>query len=297
MGKILQQRALGQLNKIKLNGKPLVKIPTPSTSSERRLSRGGRARGAGAANAASAPRRHRRSASSSPARGALILLAFVATAFFLVERGLAGAQPLRPPQLPRARRAGRRRRPLPPTGRPEPVRGAPVRLRHGADVAHRDAAGGAGRGRARALHHRRGAASACASRSHTWSTSSPRCRASSTASGASSPSCRRSTRSPTTCSSWLGGIPVIGAVFAGPFFGPSYFAAGHRARDHGAADHHRHLPRGLRGRAGGREGGRARARRDALGDAAHVGAQALDAPASSERACSASAAPSARRSR
>jgi phosphate transport system permease protein len=26
--------------------------------------------------------------------------------------------------------------------------------------------------------------------------------------------------------SWLGGIPVIGAVFAGPFFGPSYFAAG-----------------------------------------------------------------------
>jgi phosphate transport system permease protein len=27
-------------------------------------------------------------------------------------------------------------------------------------------------------------------------------------------------------SSWLGGIPVIGAVFAGPFFGPSYFAAG-----------------------------------------------------------------------
>jgi len=27
-------------------------------------------------------------------------------------------------------------------------------------------------------------------------------------------------------SSWLSGIPVIGAVFAGPFFGPSYFAAG-----------------------------------------------------------------------
>jgi len=27
-------------------------------------------------------------------------------------------------------------------------------------------------------------------------------------------------------SSWLGGIPVVGAVFAGPFFGPSYFAAG-----------------------------------------------------------------------
>lgn len=27
-------------------------------------------------------------------------------------------------------------------------------------------------------------------------------------------------------SSWLGGIPVIGKVFAGPFFGPSYFAAG-----------------------------------------------------------------------
>jgi phosphate transport system permease protein len=26
--------------------------------------------------------------------------------------------------------------------------------------------------------------------------------------------------------SWLGGIPVIGPVFAGPFFGPSYFAAG-----------------------------------------------------------------------
>jgi phosphate transport system permease protein len=26
--------------------------------------------------------------------------------------------------------------------------------------------------------------------------------------------------------SWLGPIPVIGAVFAGPFFGPSYFAAG-----------------------------------------------------------------------
>jgi phosphate transport system permease protein len=26
--------------------------------------------------------------------------------------------------------------------------------------------------------------------------------------------------------SWLGGIPVIGDVFAGPFFGPSYFAAG-----------------------------------------------------------------------
>jgi phosphate transport system permease protein len=26
--------------------------------------------------------------------------------------------------------------------------------------------------------------------------------------------------------SWLGGIPVIGEVFAGPFFGPSYFAAG-----------------------------------------------------------------------
>jgi phosphate transport system permease protein len=26
--------------------------------------------------------------------------------------------------------------------------------------------------------------------------------------------------------SWLGGIPVIGKVFAGPFFGPSYFAAG-----------------------------------------------------------------------
>ena len=28
MGKILQQRALGQLNKITLDGKPLVKIPT-----------------------------------------------------------------------------------------------------------------------------------------------------------------------------------------------------------------------------------------------------------------------------
>jgi phosphate transport system permease protein len=27
-------------------------------------------------------------------------------------------------------------------------------------------------------------------------------------------------------SSWLGGVPVVGAVFAGPFFGPSYFAAG-----------------------------------------------------------------------
>ena len=27
-------------------------------------------------------------------------------------------------------------------------------------------------------------------------------------------------------SSWLGGLPVIGGVFAGPFFGPSYFAAG-----------------------------------------------------------------------
>ena len=27
MGKILQQKALSQLNKIKLNGKPLVKIP------------------------------------------------------------------------------------------------------------------------------------------------------------------------------------------------------------------------------------------------------------------------------
>jgi phosphate transport system permease protein len=27
-------------------------------------------------------------------------------------------------------------------------------------------------------------------------------------------------------SSWLGGIPAVGAVFAGPFFGPSYFAAG-----------------------------------------------------------------------
>ena len=26
--------------------------------------------------------------------------------------------------------------------------------------------------------------------------------------------------------SWLGGIPVVGDVFAGPFFGPSYFAAG-----------------------------------------------------------------------
>jgi phosphate transport system permease protein len=26
--------------------------------------------------------------------------------------------------------------------------------------------------------------------------------------------------------SWLGGIPVVGKVFAGPFFGPSYFAAG-----------------------------------------------------------------------
>jgi phosphate transport system permease protein len=26
--------------------------------------------------------------------------------------------------------------------------------------------------------------------------------------------------------SWLGGIPVVGEVFAGPFFGPSYFAAG-----------------------------------------------------------------------
>ncbi len=26
--------------------------------------------------------------------------------------------------------------------------------------------------------------------------------------------------------SWLGGVPVVGAVFAGPFFGPSYFAAG-----------------------------------------------------------------------
>ena len=26
--------------------------------------------------------------------------------------------------------------------------------------------------------------------------------------------------------SWLGGIPVVGSVFAGPFFGPSYFAAG-----------------------------------------------------------------------
>jgi phosphate transport system permease protein len=27
-------------------------------------------------------------------------------------------------------------------------------------------------------------------------------------------------------SSWLSGVPVVGAVFAGPFFGPSYFAAG-----------------------------------------------------------------------
>jgi phosphate transport system permease protein len=27
-------------------------------------------------------------------------------------------------------------------------------------------------------------------------------------------------------SNWLDGVPVIGAVFAGPFFGPSYFAAG-----------------------------------------------------------------------
>jgi phosphate transport system permease protein len=27
-------------------------------------------------------------------------------------------------------------------------------------------------------------------------------------------------------SSWLGDVPVIGGVFAGPFFGPSYFAAG-----------------------------------------------------------------------
>ena len=27
-------------------------------------------------------------------------------------------------------------------------------------------------------------------------------------------------------SSWLGGVPVVGPVFTGPFFGPSYFAAG-----------------------------------------------------------------------
>ena len=39
-------------------------------------------------------------------------------------------------------------------------------------------------------------------------------------------------------------------LFTGPFFGVSYFTAGDRAGDHGAADHHRHLPRGLRHRAG-----------------------------------------------
>ena len=257
---------------------------------------GGRTRGAGAATAAPAPRRYllprarRRHGGAHPAR--------VRRDRVLPRQGgVAGAQPLRPRSASSTRRAGRRPRPWPTCLASEPVRRAAVRLRHGADVHHRDAARRTGRRRARALHHRRRARCACASRSPTWSTSSRPCRASSTASGASSPCCRRCTRSPTTSSSWLGGIPVIGAVFAGPFFGPSYFAAGHRALDHGPADHHGHLPRGLRGRAGGREGGRARARRDALGDAAHVRAQALDARASSEPACSASAAPSARRSR
>ena len=97
-------------------------------------------------------------------------------------------------------------------------------------------------------------------------------------------------------SSWLSPIPVVGSVFTGPFFGPSYFAAGivlaimvlpiitAICREVFAVA------------PGGREGGRARTRRDALGDAAHRRAQALDRRASSVRACSASAARSARRS-
>ena len=77
-------------------------------------------------------------------------------------------------------------------------------------------------------------------------------------------------------SSWLDGVPVIGAVFAGPFFGPSYFAAGivlaimvlpivtAICREVFAVA------------PVAEKEARARARRDALGDAAHVGAQALE---------------------
>ena len=84
MGKILQQRSLGQVNKIKLNGKPLVKIPISfdvvSAASHR----------AGAREAQALHQQRLRFADTSfrvlvAGTAALILLAFVATAFFLVK--------------------------------------------------------------------------------------------------------------------------------------------------------------------------------------------------------------------
>ena len=83
---------------------------------------------------------------------------------------------------------------------------------------------------------------ACASRSRTWSTCSRRCRASSTASGASSPCCRCCTRSPTTSSSWLGGIPGHRRRLRRPVLRAVLLRRRDRALDHGPADHHGHLP-------------------------------------------------------
>ena len=157
MGKILQQRALQQVNKITLDGKPLVKIPISISRRERSLSRGGRTQGAGAAPAAPAPWRYRlprprrRFRGADPAR--------IRRDGVLPRReGLAGAQSLRRFQLPRLDALGAVRGSDRHGGR-ESLRRAPVRLRHGADVVHRDAARGSRRRRARALHHRRGAGS------------------------------------------------------------------------------------------------------------------------------------------
>ena len=68
-----------------------------------------------------------------------------------------------------------------------------------------------------------------------------------------------------------------------------------RAGRHGAADHHRHLPRGVPADPAAARGGVAGPRRHPLGDDPPGGAARSAPPASCRRACSASAAPSARR--
>jgi len=78
----------------------------------------------------------------------------------------------------------------------------------------------------RALHQRTSLRFACASRLATWSTCSLRVPSVVYGFGASSRWLPVLHPIADHLSSWLSGHPVIGAVFAGPFFGPSYFAAG-----------------------------------------------------------------------
>ena len=212
-------------------------------------------------------------------------------------RGVAGAAATTGSSVSSARRGGRRRRPSPTGAHPNPygilqfIYGTAVTSLIAMLLAVPVAV-------AVALYITESPRRGCAARCRTWSTCSRRSQSVVYGFwGIFALHARDFTRSATASGRRLGGIPVIGAVFAGPFFGVSYFDRRRRAGDHGAADRHRDLPRGLRRRPGRGEGGGARARGDPLGDAAHVGPAALAVGHLRRQPSSASAARSARRSR